>query len=106
MKSYDPYSNVGKKAYPNMLVRTSLNDSQVGYWEGVKWPAKLRANTTSSNPVLLKVNMGAGHGGASGRYDALKDTALDYAWMLGQWKGSLSARVAGRAGAKSQSEAR
>jgi oligopeptidase B len=85
MKSYDPYMNVGKKPYPNMLVRTSLNDSQVGYWEGVKWVAKLRANTTSKNPILLKVNMGAGHGGASGRYDALKDTAFDYAYMLGQW---------------------
>jgi oligopeptidase B len=85
MKSYDPYSNVGKKAYPNMLVRTSLNDSQVGYWEGVKWVAKLRANTTSPNPILLKVNMGAGHGGASGRYDSLKDTAFDWTWMLGQW---------------------
>ena len=85
MKSYDPYMNVAKKAYPNMLVRTSLNDSQVGYWEGVKWVAKLRDNTTSGKPIILKVNMGAGHGGASGRYDALKDTAFDYAWMLGQW---------------------
>jgi len=94
MKSYDPYSNVTKKAYPNMLVRTSLNDSQVGYWEGVKWVARLRDNTTSRNPILLRVNMGAGHGGASGRYDALKDTAADYAWMLGEWGG------AGGAGAK------
>jgi len=51
----------------------------------VKWVAKLRANTTSDNPILLKVNMGAGHGGASGRYDALKDTSFDYAWVLGQW---------------------
>jgi len=85
MKSYDPYSNVAKKAYPNMLVRTSLNDSQVGYWEGVKWVAKLRANTTSANPILLRVNMGAGHGGASGRYDALKDTAFDYAYAIRQW---------------------
>jgi oligopeptidase B len=85
MKSYDPYMNVARKAYPNMLVRTSLNDSQVGYWEGVKWVAKLRDNTTSKNPIILKVNMGAGHGGASGRYDSLKDTAFDYAWMLGQW---------------------
>jgi len=85
MRSYDPYMNVGKKPYPNMLVRTSLNDSQVGYWEGVKWVAELRANTTSKNPILLKVNMGAGHGGASGRYDALKDTAFDYAYMLRQW---------------------
>jgi oligopeptidase B len=95
MKSYDPYSNVTKKAYPNMLVRTSLNDSQVGYWDGVKWVAKLRDNTTSKNPILLRVNMGAGHGGASGRYDALKDTAADYAWMLGEW-----GAAGGGAGAK------
>ena len=85
MKSYDPYSNVAKKAYPNMLVRTSLNDSQVGYWEGVKWVAKLRELNTSTNPILLKVNMGAGHGGASGRYDALKDLAFDYAYAMEQW---------------------
>jgi oligopeptidase B len=85
MKSYDPYSNVAKKAYPNMLVRTSLNDSQVGYWEGVKWVAKLRENTTSANPIVLRVNMGAGHGGASGRYDALKDLAFDYAYAIRRW---------------------
>ena len=82
MKSYDPYSNVGKKRYPIMLVHTSLNDSQVGYWEGTKWVAKLRANKTDDNPLLLKVNMGAGHGGASGRYDALRDLAFDYAFVL------------------------
>ncbi len=82
MKSYDPYSNVAKKAYPAMLVRTSLNDSQVGYWEAAKWVAKLRANKTDENPLLLRVNMGAGHGGASGRYDKLKDDAADYAWLL------------------------
>ena len=84
MKSYDPYSNVAKKKYPSMLVRTSLNDSQVGYWEGTKWVAKLRANKTNDNPLLLRVNMGAGHGGASGRYDRLKDDAADYAWLLTQ----------------------
>ncbi|HUR81625.1 MAG TPA: prolyl oligopeptidase family serine peptidase, partial [Thermoanaerobaculia bacterium] len=82
MKSYDPYSNVARKAYPNMLVRTSLNDSQVGYWEAAKWVAKLRANKTDDNQLLLRVNMGAGHGGASGRYDKLKDDAADYAWLL------------------------
>jgi len=82
MKSYDPYSNVAKKKYPSMLVRTSLNDSQVGYWEGTKWVAKLRANKTDDHPLLLRVNMGAGHGGASGRYDRLKDDAADYAWLL------------------------
>jgi len=84
MKSYDPYSNIEKKKYPNMLVRTSINDSQVGYWEAAKWVAKLRANKTGDNVLLLRVNMGAGHGGASGRYDRLKDDAADYAWLLGQ----------------------
>ena len=84
MKSYDPYGNVAKQKYPAMLVRTSLNDSQVGYWEAAKWVAKLRANKTDDNVLLLRVNMGAGHGGASGRYDKLKDDAADYAWLLGQ----------------------
>jgi len=84
MKSYDPYSNVAKKKYPTMLVRTSINDSQVPFWEGSKWVARLRANKTDKNPLLLKVNMGAGHGGASGRYDALKDLAFDYAFVLTQ----------------------
>jgi oligopeptidase B len=82
MKSYDPYSNIEKKKYPSMLVRTSLNDSQVGYWEAAKWVAKLRANKTDDNVILLRVNMGAGHGGASGRYDKLRDDAADYAWLL------------------------
>ena len=63
-------------------MRTSLNDSQVGYWEAAKWVAKLRANKTDENQLLLRVNMGAGHGGASGRYDRLKDDAADYAWLL------------------------
>ncbi len=82
MKSYCPYSNVEEKAYPAMLVRTSLNDSQVGYWEAVKWVAKLRAMKTDDRPLLLRVNMGAGHGGASGRYDKLREDAHDYAWLL------------------------
>jgi oligopeptidase B len=84
MKSYDPYGNVQKKAYPAMLVRTSLNDSQVGYWEAAKWVARLRANKTDENDLLLRVNMGAGHGGASGRYDKLREDAHDYAWLMGQ----------------------
>ena len=84
MKTYDPYSNVIKRRYPIMLVRTSLNDSQVGFWEGTKWVAKLRANKADRNLLLLKVNMGAGHGGASGRYDALHDLAFDYAFVLTQ----------------------
>lgn len=82
MKSYCPYSNVEAKAYPAMLVRTSLNDSQVGYWEAAKWVAKLRAMKTDEHPLLLRVNMGAGHGGSSGRYDKLREDAHDYAWLL------------------------
>jgi oligopeptidase B len=65
-----------------MLVRTSLNDSQVGYWEAAKWVARLREHKTDDNVLLLRVNMGAGHGGASGRYDKLREDAHDYAWLL------------------------
>ncbi len=85
MKSYSPYDNIEAKEYPTMLVKTSLNDSQVMYWEPAKYVAKLRATKTDTHPLLFKVNMGAGHGGASGRYDALKDLAFDYAFMLGQF---------------------
>jgi oligopeptidase B len=84
MKSYDPYSNLERKPYPTMLVKTSLNDSQVMYWEPAKYVAKLRTIKTDTNPLLLKINMGAGHGGASGRYDYLREIALDYAFLLTQ----------------------
>jgi oligopeptidase B len=84
MLSYSPYDNVAAKDYPAMLVKTSLNDSQVGFHEPAKWVAKLRATKTGKNPLLLKVNMGAGHGGASGRYDALREAAFDYAFILNQ----------------------
>ncbi|MEO8436352.1 MAG: S9 family peptidase [Pyrinomonadaceae bacterium] len=84
IKSYSPYDNVAAKDYPTMLVKVSLNDSQVPYWEGAKLVAKLRDLKTDKNPLLLKVNMGAGHGGSSGRYDALKEIAFDYAFMLWQ----------------------
>jgi oligopeptidase B len=84
MKNYDPYSNLERKAYPTMLVKTSLNDSQVMYWEPAKYVAKLRSLKTDANPLLLKINMGAGHGGASGRYDYLREIALDYAFLLTQ----------------------
>jgi oligopeptidase B len=84
IKSYSPYDNITAKDYPNTLVRVSLNDSQVPYWEGAKYVAKLRALKTDNNHLLLKANMGAGHGGASGRYDALKDVAFDYVFMLWQ----------------------
>jgi oligopeptidase B len=84
MKTYSPYDNIKKMNYPTMLVKVSYNDSQVPYWEGAKFVAKLRALKTDSNPLLLKVNFGAGHGGSSGRYDALKETAFDYSFMLWQ----------------------
>jgi oligopeptidase B len=84
MKKYSPYDNVAKKNYPATLVKVSLNDSQVPYWEGAKLVAKMRTMKTDNNPLLLKVNFGAGHGGSSGRYDALRETAFDYAFMLWQ----------------------
>lgn len=84
MKQYSPYDNVGRKNYPSMLVKVSYNDSQVPYWEGAKLVAKIRAMRTDNNPLLLKVNMGAGHGGSSGRYDYLHEVAFDYAYMLWQ----------------------
>jgi oligopeptidase B len=85
MRSYSPYDNIERKAYPSMLVTTGLNDSQVMYWEPAKYVAKLRAHKTDANPLLLKTNMGAGHGGASGRYNAIGETAFLQAWMLSQW---------------------
>jgi oligopeptidase B len=84
MRTYSPYDNVAARDYPTMLVKVSLNDSQVPYWEGAKLVAKLREMKTDKNPLLLKVNLGAGHGGSSGRYDALKEIAFDYAFMLWQ----------------------
>ena len=84
MKSYCPYTNLETKPYPAMLVKTGLNDSQVMYWEPAKYVAKLRSRKTDSNQLLFKINMGAGHGGASGRYDYLREIALDYAFLLSQ----------------------
>jgi oligopeptidase B len=82
MLSYSPYDNLKPATYPAMLVKTSLNDSQVMYWEPAKYVAKLRTLNTGSQPLLLVTNMEAGHGGASGRYDYLKETAFDYAFLL------------------------
>ena len=81
---YSPYDNIKAARYPSLLVQVSLNDSQVPYWEGAKFAAKLRATKTDTNPLLLKTNMGAGHGGSSGRYDALRETAFTYAFILWQ----------------------
>lgn len=82
MLSYSPYDNVEKKDYPNLLITTGLHDSQVQYWEPAKWVAKLRAMKTDKNLLLFKTNMSAGHGGSSGRFQALKDEALADAFML------------------------
>jgi oligopeptidase B len=82
MMTYSPYDNVEAKAYPHMLITAGLNDPRVQYWEPAKWTAKLRALKTDDNRLLLKTNMGAGHGGASGRYDALREEAFEYAFML------------------------
>jgi oligopeptidase B len=82
MKSYAPYENVERKAYPAMLVTAGLNDPRVGYFEPAKWVAKLRAMKTDTNTLILRTNMGAGHFGASGRYDRLKETALRYAFVV------------------------
>ena len=84
MKSYSPYDNVSAQKYPNILVRVGLNDPRVGYWEGTKWAARLRERKTDANQVLMKINMGAGHGGASGRYSRLREVAFNYAYVLSQ----------------------
>jgi oligopeptidase B len=84
MRAWCPYTNLRRGEYPAMLVRTSFNDSQVMYWEPAKYVAKLRTLRTDDRPLLLEVNMGAGHGGASGRYDRLRELALDYAFILWQ----------------------
>lgn len=82
MKRYSPYDNVAAADYPSMLVTTGFNDPRVGYWEPAKWVAKLRATKTDRNPILLKVEMGAGHGGPSGRYDAWREEALILAFII------------------------
>jgi oligopeptidase B len=85
MKSYSPYDNVEAKDYPAMLITGGLNDPRVSYWEPAKWTAKLRDLKTDQNILLLKTNMGAGHAGASGRYERLKEVAFEYAFLLEQW---------------------
>ncbi|MBN9280472.1 MAG: S9 family peptidase, partial [Hyphomicrobium sp.] len=89
IRSYSPYDNIERKADPHIFAYGGLTDPRVTYWEPAKWIGRLRERNTSSNLVLLKTNMEAGHGGASGRFEALKETALDYAFAL---------KVAGKAG--------
>ncbi|TAK56737.1 MAG: S9 family peptidase, partial [Bacteroidetes bacterium] len=85
MKSYCPYTNVKAQKYPNILAKVGFNDPRVNYWEGTKWVAKIRDMKTDDNTVVLKVNMGAGHAGASGRYERLREIAFDYAYILSQY---------------------
>jgi oligopeptidase B len=84
LRAWSPYDNLRAQAYPAMLVKTSLNDSQVMYWEPAKYVAKLRTLKTDAHPLLLVTNMGAGHGGASGRFDRLREIAFDYAFVMTQ----------------------
>ena len=84
LRSYSPYDNVTCQAYPRMLVTSGVNDSRVAFWESAKWVARLRAAKTDTRPLLLKMNMGAGHGGASGRYERLRETAFRWAFILEQ----------------------
>ena len=82
MLSYSPYDQIEAKDYTNMLVLTGLHDSQVQYWEPAKWVAKLRKMKTDDNVLLLSINMDTGHGGASGRFERYKETALKYAFLF------------------------
>jgi oligopeptidase B len=82
IRAYSPYDNVVSKDYPHILVTAGLNDPRVAYWEPAKWTARLRARKTDRNRLLLRTNMGAGHGGASGRYDYLREVAFKYAFLL------------------------
>jgi oligopeptidase B len=89
IRGYSPYDNVRPQAYPHILAVGGLTDPRVTYWEPAKWIAKLRASATGGNLILLKTNMGAGNGGASGRFERLKETALQFAFAL---------KIAGKAG--------
>ncbi|TMQ73445.1 MAG: S9 family peptidase, partial [Candidatus Eisenbacteria bacterium] len=85
MKSYCPYTNLAPRAYPSLLVKSSLHDSQVMVWEPAKYVARMRTLKTDDHPLLFKVNLAAGHAGASGRYDYLREIAFDYAFLLKAW---------------------
>ncbi len=84
MRTYCPYTNIAARDYPSILVKTSYDDSQVMYWEPAKYVAKLRAMKTDDNPLVFKINMAGGHGGSSGRYDKLRETAFNYAFIMTQ----------------------
>ena len=93
MKSYSPYDNIEAKNYPNILITTGFHDSQVQYWEPAKWTAKLRDLKTDNNILIFKTDMTSGHGGASGRFESLKEIALEYAFLLKLEDGSPKSEV-------------
>jgi oligopeptidase B len=93
MLSYSPYDQVSAMDYPALLVTTGLHDSQVQYWEPAKWVAKIRALRTNRNPLFLHCDMETGHGGASGRFQAYRDVAMEYAFLLGLDQGLLTSEV-------------
>lgn len=93
MKSYSPYDNIEAKNYPNILITTGFHDSQVQYWEPAKWTAKLRDLKTDNNILIFKTDMTSGHGGASGRFESLKEVALEYAFLLKLEDGSPKSEV-------------
>jgi oligopeptidase B len=95
LKTYSPYDNVERKPYPRLLVTSGVNDSRVAFWEPAKWVARLRALKTDRNPLLLKMNLGAGHGGSSGRYEKLREQAFRYAFILDQTLPSVLAKADG-----------
>ncbi len=82
MRAYSPYDNIEAKAYPHILAIAAWNDTRVQYWEPAKWVAKLRVSKTNDNKLFLKTNMDTGHGGSSGRFDYLKEVALEYSFAL------------------------
>jgi oligopeptidase B len=89
MMSYSPYDNIRNTEYPHMLITTGLNDPRVAYWEPAKFAAKLREMKTDSNLLLLQTNYASGHAGASGRYEALKEVAVDYAFLIDRLCGQV-----------------
>ncbi len=91
IRSYSPYENVKAQRYPPILALGGLTDPRVTYWEPLKWTQRLRATATGGGPVLCKTNMGAGHGGAPGRFDHLEDVALQYAFALACVEGAFAA---------------
>jgi oligopeptidase B len=95
IRRYSPYENVEAKRYPHIFAYGGLTDPRVTYWEPAKWIARLRERSTGDNLILLKINMAAGHGGASGRYEQLREIAADYAFSL---------KIAGKAGAEASNE--